>query len=165
VAERVRVVAVLGYSRGPGGDLHPVCAHRLRHAEKVAAGSRAVVLSGWSRARDGRGEAELMRDDWAGPRLPLICDTTARSTVENAAAVARASQDLGAQEVVVVTSWWHSLRAGKLVRAALPDPAVAVRTSSPRSVPSPALLARELVCLMGLPLQTLRLRRASHRSD
>jgi hypothetical protein len=129
----------------------------------VAAGSRAVVLSGWSRTRDGRGEAELMRAGWAGPNVPLICDPTARSTAENATAVARATHALAADEVVVVTSWWHSLRAGRLVQAALPDSSIAVHTSSPRGVPSPAVLVRELVCLAGLPVQTRRLRRASRR--
>jgi uncharacterized SAM-binding protein YcdF (DUF218 family) len=158
VAERVRVVAVLGYSRGRGEGLHPICAERLRHAERLADGARAVVLSGWSRSHRGRGEAELMRDGWAGPDVPLVCDTTARSTSQNAAAVAAASRELGADEVVVVTSRWHSLRAGRLVRAALP-PRTAVRTSSPGGTASAGLLVRELVCLVGLPVQSLRLRR------
>ena len=152
MAEPVRVVAVLGYSRRRGETLHPICAERLRHAEGLAAGARAVVLSGWSRYRDGRGEAELMRDGWKGPDVPILCDTTARSTMQNAAAVAAAARNLGADEVVVVTSRWHALRAGRLVRAALPA-RTDVRTSSPAGRASPGLLARELVCLVGLPVQ------------
>jgi uncharacterized SAM-binding protein YcdF (DUF218 family) len=146
------MVAVLGYSRGRGETLHAIGAERLRHAETLSAGARAVVLS-------GRGEAELMRESWAGPEVPIVCDLNARSTAENAAAVAAAARSLGADEVLVVTSRWHSLRAGRLVRAALPG--TDVLTSSPSSTASPRLLARELVCLVGLPVQALRLRRAA----
>jgi hypothetical protein len=157
VAERV--IAVLGYSRGSRAELHAVCAERLRHAETVAEGARAVVLSGWSRSHNGLGEAELMRDAWSGPDVPLICDPTARSTMQNAAVVAAEARELGADEVVVVTSRWHSFRAARLVRAALP--ATDVRTSSPPGAVSPGVLARELVCLFGLPVQTRLLRRES----
>jgi hypothetical protein len=144
-------VAVLGYSRGLGDALHPIGAERLRHAETIATDARAVVLS-------GHGEAELMRDAWTGPDVPIVVDSTARSTAQNAAAVAAAARSLGADEVVVVTSSWHSFRAGRLVRGALPG--TTVRTSSPRSSASPALLAREAVCLIGLPLQARLLRRS-----
>jgi DUF218 domain len=152
MAEPIRVVAVLGYSRGSGEALHPIGAERLRHAQAISAEARAVVLS-------GHGEAELMRDGWTGPEVTIICDTTARSTAQNAAAVAAAARSLGADEVVVVTSRWHSFRAGRLVRAALPG--TTVRTSSPTGSASPALLAREAVCLIGLPVQALLLRRSS----
>ena len=101
-----------------------------------------------------------MREGWTGPDVPLVCDTAARSTAQNAAAVADAARIFDAGEVVVVTSRWHSLRAGRLVRAALP-PGTVVRTSSPRGRVSPILLARELLCLAGLPVQALLLRRSS----
>ncbi len=42
----MRVVAVLGYSRSGDRTLHPICAGRVAHAERVASGARAVVLSG-----------------------------------------------------------------------------------------------------------------------
>jgi uncharacterized SAM-binding protein YcdF (DUF218 family) len=158
VSEPVRVVAVLGYSGRRRDVLDPVCALRLRHAEELSAGVRAVVLSGWARRRTGRAEAELMRRAWAGPSVPLLCDATARTTVENAAAVAAASQELGADEVVVVTSAWHRLRAGVLVRAALRGTGIAVRTSSAAGAAPPRLLLRELACLLALPLQLLLLR-------
>ena len=158
--EPVRIVAVLGYSRGRGEALHPVCTERLRHAERVAVSADAVVLSGWSRSPAGRGEAELMRDGWAGPDVPLVCDTTARSTAQNAAAVAAAARSLHADEVVVVTSRWHSLRARRLVRAAVPA-RTRVRSSSPAGRPSAAQLVRELACLFAIPVQAVRLRRAA----
>ena len=57
----MRVVAVLGYSRNGDRLLHPICAHRVAHAERIATGARAVVLSGWARRHAPAGEAELMR--------------------------------------------------------------------------------------------------------
>jgi hypothetical protein len=165
VAEPVRVVAVLGYSARRDDGLHPLCALRLRHAEELAAGVRAVVLSGWARRRGGRAEAELMYADWSGPLVPLVCDTTARTTAGNAASVAAASRELGADEVVVVTSRWHRLRAATLVRTALRGSGIAVRTSSPRGGQSLALLAREVACLLTLPAQLLLLRRTDGLTD
>jgi hypothetical protein len=164
VAEPVRVVAVFGYS-GRKDGLHPICARRLRHAERLATGTSAVVLSGWARRPKGRSEAELMRTAWSGPKVPLVCDTTARSTAENAAAAARTLHSLDADEVVVVTSWWHQLRARMLVRAALHDASITVRTSSPSGAPPPTVLVRELACLLALPMQLLLLRRRLRDRD
>lgn len=157
-AEPKRLVAVFGYSARGVEDLHPLCLIRLRHAEQLADGAEAVVLSGWSRHGTGFGEAELMRDAWQGPDVRLICDTTARNTMQNAAGIAAVARDLGADEVVVVTSRWHAPRAGALVRAALGDADVVVSTSSPRGPQPPWLLARELVCVAGLPYQRRRVR-------
>jgi uncharacterized SAM-binding protein YcdF (DUF218 family) len=157
-AEPTRLVAVFGYSvRGTDG-LHPLCLLRLRHAEELAAGADAVVLSGWSRHGSGFAEAEHMRDAWQGPDLRLICDTTARNTMQNAVGVAALARELDVDEVVVVTSEWHAHRASTLVRAALGDAGISVRTSSPRGRPRPRLLARELACFAVLPYQRRRVR-------
>jgi uncharacterized SAM-binding protein YcdF (DUF218 family) len=153
----VRVIAVLGYSGGRSDGLDPVCAQRLRHAEAVAADADAVVLTGSGRRQEGAGEAELMREAWRGPAIPLVSDGAARNTAENAAAIAAAATELGADEVVVVTSRWHALRAGLLVRAALSDPSVTVRTSSPLGFHA-ALLVRELACSLVLPYHLRRAR-------
>jgi len=164
VPEPVRtIVAVFGYSGRRGDGLHPICARRLRHAERLSPGTSTVVLSGWARHPERRSEAELMRRAWSGPTVPLVCDTTARSTAENAAVAARTLRGLAADEVVVVTSWWHQLRARMLVRAALRDASIAVRTSSPSGAPPPTALVRELACLLVLPMQLLLLRRNSSR--
>ena len=157
--EPVRVVAVFGYSGRREGGLHPICLRRLRHAERLSAGADAVVFSGWARHPNSGSEAELMRKAWSGSKVPLVCDTTARSTAENAAAVARTLHELEADEVVVVTSWWHQLRARVLVRVALRDASIAVQASSPPGAAPPTLLVRELACLLALPLQMLLLRR------
>jgi uncharacterized SAM-binding protein YcdF (DUF218 family) len=156
-----RLVAVFGYSARGSSDLHPLCVLRLRHAETLAAGAEAVVLSGWSRHGSGFAEAEHMRDAWQGPDARLVCDTTARNTMQNAVGVAALARELGVEEVVVVTSQWHAPRAGALVRAALGDDDIAVSTSSPPGLRHPRLVARELVCLAALPYQRRRVRPAS----
>jgi uncharacterized SAM-binding protein YcdF (DUF218 family) len=153
-----RLLAVLGYSARHPHGLHAVCEARLREAERLAVPGDTVLLSGWAR-RDGAGEAELMREAWAGPDVRLIADTTARSTRENAVRVADAARAVGADEVVVVTSQWHAFRARTLVRAALRGkPGVRVRTSAPPGRPPAALLIREIACIAALPLQLLALR-------
>ncbi len=151
----MRLVAVLGYSARRRNGLDPLCALRLRHAERLAAD--AVVLSGWARRRLG-GEAELMREAWQGGDVPLVCDVTARNTAQNAAGIARVARELGADEVVLVTSRWHAPRARLLVRAALGDADVAVRSSSPRDRVRPWLLAREAGCMLMAPYHLLRSR-------
>ena len=65
------------------------------------------------------GEADLMRAAWTGPDVVLVCDPDSRSTSDNARNIAAAARELGATEVVLVTSRWHGLRAGILLRAAL----------------------------------------------
>jgi uncharacterized SAM-binding protein YcdF (DUF218 family) len=154
----VRVVAVLGYSGRRGGGLHPVCAQRLAHAEGLAEGADAIVFSGWARSRADGGEAELMRAAWQGPDVLLVCDSTARNTAQNAAAVARITRRLGATEVLLVTSRWHARRAALLLRAALRGSGIEVDASSPADSPGARLRLRELVCLAGAPFQALRLK-------
>jgi hypothetical protein len=151
-----RLVAVLGYSGRWHHGLHDVCAERLRHAEELAAPGDTVLLSGWARHTNGTGEAELMREAWRGADVELVADATARNTRENALGVAEAARELGADEVVVVTSAWHAPRARTLVRAALPG--VSVETSSPPGRRPVTLVAREAVCLAALPYHLARVR-------
>jgi uncharacterized SAM-binding protein YcdF (DUF218 family) len=151
-----RLVAVLGYSGRRHNGLHDVCAQRLRHAEQLAAAGDTVLLSGWARHTDRTGEAELMRAAWRGAETELVADATARNTSENARAVSEAARELGADEVVVVTSAWHAPRARTLIRAALPG--VRVEASSPPGRRPLTLIARELACLALLPYHLLRIR-------
>lgn len=141
-----RVVAVLGYSGRSAEELHRICAERLAHAEALSAGARAVVLSGLP-------EAELMHASWAGPAVELVCDVHARSTAENVANVAAAARELGAEEVVAVTSRWHRLRARLLLRAALRGSGIRLSVEAPSGSLPPLLVARELACLALLPFQ------------
>jgi uncharacterized SAM-binding protein YcdF (DUF218 family) len=141
-----RVVAVVGYSRRRDTELHPLCTDRLRHAQRLAADGRAVILSGCP-------EAELMRAAWEGPEIPLICDTVARTTAGNAVNVAARARELGADHLVVVTSSWHAPRVRLLMRAALRGSGIAISVEATNGPSPKLLLARELACLALLPVQ------------
>jgi uncharacterized SAM-binding protein YcdF (DUF218 family) len=136
-----RLVAVLGYSARRSDGLHDVCAARVRHARGLVRDGDVVFLTG---------EAELMRGEWAAE--DVLLDPHARNTRENASAIAAAAHEVGATEVVVVTSAWHAYRARTLVRAALRDANVSVTSSSPEGWQPVSLLAREAVCLTALPV-------------
>ena len=154
-----RLVAVLGFSTRHGSGLHPICAARLKLAEQAADGADAVVLSGWSRRRHRPSEAQLMRDAWRGPDVPLVVDGDATTTLGNARAVAAAAAGLGATEVVLVTSSWHARRARLLVRAAL-GPDVQLEVVTPTRTRPLYLVGREVACLAALPLQRARVKRS-----
>jgi uncharacterized SAM-binding protein YcdF (DUF218 family) len=141
-----RVVAVVGYSRRRNTELHPLCADRLRHAQQLAAGARAVILSGCP-------EAELMQAAWAGPEIPLICDAAARTTAGNAVNVAVRARELGADHLVVVTSSWHAPRVRLLMRAALRGSGITISVEGTDGPRPKLLIARELACLAILPVQ------------
>jgi uncharacterized SAM-binding protein YcdF (DUF218 family) len=149
----MRLVAVLGYSGFRDRDLHTICAARLRHGETLAREDDVVLLSG---------EAELMRD--AAARSDVIVDSAARNTRENAKGVAAAARERGADEVVVVTSAWHALRARTLVRAAI-GPEIPVTSASPRGRAPVRLALRELACLAVLPLHARALARAREAGE
>jgi uncharacterized SAM-binding protein YcdF (DUF218 family) len=144
-----RLVAVLGYSAGRKPGLHAVCARRLAHAESLSEDGAVVVLSG---------EADVMRAAWNGPAVELVDEPLARNTAGNAAGIAALARELGADEVVVVTSGWHSPRAVLLVRAALRGSGIAVTAAPAPDRPGVRQLVREAACFAGAPLQALRLK-------
>jgi uncharacterized SAM-binding protein YcdF (DUF218 family) len=154
----VRLLVVLGYSAGRRGGLHPICAARLERAARVADGADAVVLTGWARRDGALPEAELMRRVWEGPPERVICDTESRITAENAARVAVLVRELGAREVVVVTSWWHRLRAALLFRLLLRETGALVRVIAAGRPWSVWVLLRELACFALVPAQVRRAR-------
>jgi uncharacterized SAM-binding protein YcdF (DUF218 family) len=143
-----RLVAVLGYSRRGDTELHPVCADRVEHAQRLAVARGTVILSG---------EAELMQAAWSGPDVVLICDPDARSTVDNAANVAAVARALGARELVVVTSRWHRARTRILLRAALRRSGISLSVETANAARPLRLRMRELACLALLPFQLARL--------
>ena len=149
-----RVVAVLGYSGRRDTTIHAVCAARVAHAESLVAENGTVILSG---------EADFMRAAWAGPAVALVCDTTSRSTVQNAVNVAAAARELDADDVCVVTSSWHRPRASILLRSAFRGMPVRLEVDASRGRPPLRLLAREAAALLLLPLQLLQLRLALRR--
>jgi uncharacterized SAM-binding protein YcdF (DUF218 family) len=158
----MKLVVVLGYSDGSADGLHPVCAARLERAAAEAADADAVVLTGYGRRPGAVSEAELMREAWRGPATRLICEPTARITAENAAQVAALVRELGAGEVVIVTSWWHRLRAGVLFAALLRGTGARLRVVSAGQQWSLRLLLREIVAFALLPFQ---LRRAGRETS
>jgi uncharacterized SAM-binding protein YcdF (DUF218 family) len=87
-----------------------------------------------------------------------VCDTSARITAENAVSVARLARELGAREIVVVTSWWHRVRAALLFRAFAGVPVSVVSAGRPWSA---RLLVRELAAFVLLPIQLIAARRGA----
>ena len=101
-----------------------------------------------------------MQAAWRGPSVPLLVDDGARTTVENARAIAAAARKLGATEVVAVTSSWHRPRAGVLLCAAL-DPGIGLEVVSESESRPLFPIARELACFLVLPLQLWAVRRGT----
>jgi len=159
VAERL--VAVLGYSGRDTSRLHPICAGRVAHAQRLTGAGETVILSGWARRANGSSEAELMRKAWTTPGAVLVSDRTARTTAGNAANVAAEAQAIGVSELVVVTSHWHRRRARILFRAALRGRSVRLRVEGAPGPRAPVVVARELACLAFVPFQLVRVRRAT----
>lgn len=154
-----RVVAVLGYSDGTAG-LHPVCGARLERAAEVARLDDVVLLSGWARSGKGTSEAELMARAWSGAEERLLLDRSARTTLGNALAVARAARSAGASDVVLVTSGWHARRARVLTRAALAGTGARLRLVTTTERPGPGARLRELACWSMVPVLALVAARA-----
>jgi len=127
-----RLIVVLGYSTGQDGtSLHPTCRARLETAAGLATAADVVVLSGWARRADARPEAELMAAAWTGASRELVVDPTARTTVENLANALNDVLRVGAHEVVIVTSAWHSARAKAAMRWLLLHTGVKVSAVTP----------------------------------
>lgn len=143
-----RLVAVLGYSSRRGSDLHPVCAARLAHAAGEARPTDVVLLSGWSP------ETELMAGAWRGASAEMLLDSSARSTYDNAVAIARSARELGVGEIVLVTSGWHGRRAAALVRAAARGFEGHVHLVATDERGSLGHRCRELLCWTLVPLQS-----------
>ena len=121
-------------------------------------GADAVLLSGWARLpgprdRGGADAGRLARTGRAAARGRRRPHDRRQCAGGRAAA-----RELGADEVVVVTSSWHQLRARLLLRAAL-GPDVKLELISPARTRRPLLLGREAVCIAFLPLQLRAVRR------
>lgn len=159
-----RLVAVLGYSGRHTARLHPICAARLAHAQRLAGDGETVLLSGWARRNGGTSEADLMRAAWQAPGVELVSDRTSGSTAGNAVNIASAVAATDARELVVVTSRWHRPRARILFRSALRGQGVQLSVEGAPGPRPPGVIARELVCLASVPFQLWRLGRIA-RAD
>ena len=147
-----RLVVVLGYSGGGGGDLHPICAARLARAAELSTADDVVVLSGWARTAGSQPEAQLMRAAWRGAAREVVVDPDARTTVQNLANALNDVLRVDASEVVVVTSSWHARRATAAMRWFLRRRDVGVSAESPAGRSTRAAL-RELALWPLLPFQ------------
>ncbi len=148
-----RVIVVLGYSDGGRDALHPICAARLARAAEISREEDVVVLSGWARVPGTHSEAELMAAAWRGRARELVIDPDARTTVGNAANAIDDVRRVGAREVVVVTSRWHTTRAGAAFRLLLRGCGVRVTAAFPPESWNPSASSRELVLWALLPAQ------------
>jgi uncharacterized SAM-binding protein YcdF (DUF218 family) len=153
-----RLVAVLGYSSRRDRELHTICLARLEHAARQAGNGDLVVLTGGRHRALGRPEADAMVEAWSGPASKLVCERAALSTAENASHVRDVALEAGVEEVVVVTSRWHSPRAGALFRRAFRGTGVRVTAAPAPSPWSPSVLLREAACVAALPVQLRRVR-------
>lgn len=157
-----RLVAVLGYSNGVAA-LHEVCAARLQRAEEEARAGDVVLLTGWSRRRGKRTEAELMAEAWRGPHVELVVAGDARTTYGNAVATRNAALSARVEEVVLVTSVWHARRAAVLVAAALRGTGIRLSLAPAEGRPATRTRVRELLCWTLTPGQSAVLaRRHAH---
>jgi hypothetical protein len=147
-----RLLLVLGYSPRRANGLHPVCAARVECAAALARGDDVVVFSGTD------AEVELMAAAWgAGPGV--VRRDRASRTADSAVAVVGIAGEVGADAVVVVTSWWHRPRASLMVRTVLLRRRVRVRGAGAGGPWSPLQLAREAVCFPLVPLHLVLARR------
>ena len=153
-----RLIAVLGYSNG-AETLHEVCAARLRRAEAEARPGDVVLLTGWSRRRGGRSEAELMAEEWRGRDVELLVGRDARTTFGNALDAARAAKEHDVEELVLVTSAWHLPRAAALFRAALRSRPIPLTAVAADGTPPSRTRIREVGCWLFAPPQALVLGR------
>jgi uncharacterized SAM-binding protein YcdF (DUF218 family) len=110
-------VLVLGYHREDGlpgiSQLALAC---VRRAERLAREGRVevVVCSGF--ARDGGvPEGALMRDTWAGRAVPVVAETEARDTVENATLSLPVLRGHQIERLLVVCAASHALRVRLLL--------------------------------------------------
>jgi uncharacterized SAM-binding protein YcdF (DUF218 family) len=151
-----RLIAVLGYSSRGASELHPVCAARLARAELEAGPGDVVLFSGWARrGRVAGAEADLMAQSWQAPIRARIADRSARTTLGNAIGVGRAARRVDADQVVLVTSSWHSKRAAVLVRASLLGSGAELRLATTAESVSPRHGLRELVAWTLVPVLAL----------
>ena len=154
-----RVVVVLGYADGGRDALHPVAAARLARAAEISTDDDVVVLSGWARVPGTRSEAELMAAAWRGHARELVIDPDARTTVGNAANALDDIRRVGARDVVVVTSRWHTARAKAAFRWLLRGTGVRVTAAFPPESRNPRASFRELTVWPLLPAQLAAKRR------
>jgi DUF218 domain len=153
-----RLVLVLGYSPRRQRGLHPICAARVRHAATVVGDYDVVVLSGTD------DEVAFMEEAWEPRGTRVLERDGAERTSESAVAARRLAESVGADEILLVTSWWHRPRAELMLRRTLRGSGIRVTASGAPSPWSPFHLAREAACMPLVPVHLAQARRLAARA-
>ncbi|MFL5953427.1 MAG: YdcF family protein [Gaiellaceae bacterium] len=123
----------------PGSTVARTRERLVREAERAARdrGARILVFS-------GAGEAEHMRDLWAGPDADLVVEETATSTAENAALTLPLLLERGVREAIVVCAPAHFMRARWIFRRIYGARGIVVGFRAARIAPTPGAIVWEL---------------------
>jgi uncharacterized SAM-binding protein YcdF (DUF218 family) len=133
-----------------GSTVERTCGLLVEEAERTATrlGAELVVLSGWS------GEGERMRTAWRGAAgVELVVESTASTTVENAARTLPLLLERGIAEAVVICAPVHLPRTRWIFRRVYERHGIAVRVRAARVAPTPGALLWELAALTVLGRQ------------
>ena len=97
-----------GNAVGGRAEISSEAVARVRLAERVAYENRiAPVLFCGAGAPGQPSEARQMAACWRGPVIDVLLDERSTDSAENAAEALRWARELGARELIVVSSWWH----------------------------------------------------------
>ena len=114
-----------------GHRLTPAALERLDYATIRACegGVRVVVLSGWGGPGRKEPEAWQLAKVWAGPSVPLVTDTAARTSAENVVCGAGLLVPVSdIDSVIIVSSWSNALRLHLLALFAFRRSKISVRS-------------------------------------
>ena len=97
----------------------------LKAAELARQGYAPVVLVDNGNTEYGRTESSIARDfavqNGYSPNLFITANWLCYSTVEEAGFSIAALRKMGAHKIIVVTTLWHTARAGRIFRRMAPD--------------------------------------------
>jgi len=98
----------IGNADGGQSRISQECVARIRRAERAAHSLHIdFVLFSGAGAPGHASEARQMAELWKGPPLPIYLDERSRDTAENVEQTLLWARQLGASELLVVSSWWH----------------------------------------------------------
>ena len=141
----------LGSSRRDRGGAYGIsraCRRAVAHASQLAErlDPRIVVFSGYA-PNGGHSEAEQMQALWHGPDIPLLLETTASTTSENAVRTLPLLLEHKIEHAVVVCTPLHLYRARWFFRRLYATQGIQTSFEVPRVVPTPSALIWELGAL------------------
>ena len=97
-----------GNAVGGRAEISREAVARVRLAERVASRDRIASVLFCGAGAPGRpSEARQMAACWRGPAIDVLLDERSTDSAENAAEALWWGRELGARELIVVSSWWH----------------------------------------------------------